>query len=69
MTGDSCLACAVVPRTAAAIDHADTELIVHLLILQEIEKVIPALDKKSNPVYLDTWEKALERFKEILHES
>lgn len=38
-------------------------------ILQEIEKVIPALDKKSNPVYLDTWEKALERFKEILNES
>jgi hypothetical protein len=29
MTGDSCLARAVVPRTAAAIDHADTELIEH----------------------------------------
>ena len=27
MTGDSCLARAVVPRTAAAVDHADTELI------------------------------------------
>ena len=32
MTGDSCLARAVVPRTAAAVDHADTELIGHLLI-------------------------------------
>ena len=29
MTGDSCLARAVVPRTAAAVDHADTELIGH----------------------------------------
>ena len=27
MTGDSCLARAVVPCTAAAVDHADTELI------------------------------------------
>ena len=27
MTGDSCMARAVVPRTAAAVDHADTELI------------------------------------------
>lgn len=26
MTGDSCLARTVVPRTAAAVDHADTEL-------------------------------------------
>lgn len=32
MTGDSCLARAVVPCTAAAVDYADTELIVHLLI-------------------------------------
>ena len=29
MTGASCLARAVVPRTAAAVDHADTELIGH----------------------------------------
>ena len=29
MTGDSCLARAVVLRTAAAVDHADTELIGH----------------------------------------
>ena len=29
MTGDSCMARAVVPRTAAAVDHADTELIGH----------------------------------------
>lgn len=29
MTGDSCLARAVVPRKAAAVDHADTELIEH----------------------------------------
>ena len=29
MTGDSCLARAVVPRTAATVDHADTELIGH----------------------------------------
>lgn len=29
MTGDSCLACAVVLRTAAAVNHADTELIGH----------------------------------------
>ena len=29
MTGDSCLARAVVPHTAAAVDHADTELIGH----------------------------------------
>ena len=27
MTGDSCMARAVVPCTAAAVDHADTELI------------------------------------------
>lgn len=32
MTGDSCLARAVVLRTAAVVDHADTELIGHLLI-------------------------------------
>ena len=38
-------------------------------ILHEIEKVIPALDKKSNPAYLDTWEKALETFKESLNKS
>ena len=29
MTGDSCLARAVVPRIAASVDHADTELIGH----------------------------------------
>ena len=29
MTGDSCMARAVVPCTAAAVDHADTELIGH----------------------------------------
>ena len=29
MTGDSCLARAVAPRAAAAVDHADTELIGH----------------------------------------
>ncbi len=29
MTGGSCLARAVVPRKAAAVDHADTELIEH----------------------------------------
>lgn len=29
MTGDSCMARAVVPRTAAAVDHADPELIGH----------------------------------------
>ena len=29
MAGDSCLARAVVPHTAAAVDHADTELIGH----------------------------------------
>ena len=29
MTGASCLARVVVPRTAAAVDHADTELIGH----------------------------------------
>ena len=29
MTGDSCMARAVVPRTAAAVDHADAELIGH----------------------------------------
>ena len=29
MTGASCMARAVVPRTAAAVDHADTELIGH----------------------------------------
>ena len=32
MTGDSCLARAVVPRTAAAVDHADTELIGHSIL-------------------------------------
>ena len=29
MTGDSCLARTVAPRAAAAVDHADTELIGH----------------------------------------
>lgn len=29
MTGDSCMARAVVPSTAATIDHANTELIGH----------------------------------------
>ena len=29
MTGDSCMAHAVVPRTVAAVNHADTELIGH----------------------------------------
>ena len=29
MTGDSCLARAVAPHAAAAVDHADTELIGH----------------------------------------
>lgn len=29
MTGDSCLARAVAPRAAAAVDHAATELIGH----------------------------------------
>lgn len=29
MTGDSCMVRAVVPCTAAAVDHADTELIGH----------------------------------------
>ena len=29
MTGDSCMARAVAPRAAAAVDHADTELIGH----------------------------------------
>ena len=33
MTGDSRLARAVVPRTAAAVDHADTELIGYSMLI------------------------------------
>ena len=49
MTGDSCLARAVAPRAAAAVDHADTELIGHSMLIWRYRAFCSAMNVFSGP--------------------